>query len=77
MVEYFIQKALKNHREGRVHRYVARTVGSSGFNKDGTIKREALNEAEETARRNHDVSEERAIVLAKRLQDYAKERERG
>jgi len=62
--DYWIPEDL---RKGRVRRYIKRTYGNRGFTKDGKIKLEYLNKAEERAEKKGNESLARAIRLAKTL----------
>lgn len=75
MVDYFIQGAIEH--PGRVHRYVMKEFGRKAFTQRGTIKDGYLEKAERRAWASHQTSLERAIILAKRLTNYSRNKVRA
>jgi hypothetical protein len=75
VVDKFIQRAIEH--KGRVRRFLHETYGDTAFEKKGSrkvIKPEYLDYAEKHAKETGNVGLERAVILAKRLKDYARER---
>ena len=70
MTDYFIQNAIG--RKGRVRRYLHETYGNAAFTQKNTIRDEYLDKAELRARKEGNISLERAIILAKRLKGFAR-----
>lgn len=72
--EYFIQPSIKH--PGRTKAYIMRIYGNRGFNMDGTIKEEFLDKAIERVKDRRDRSLEKALVEAKTLKRFGRQRHR-